>query len=240
MRGNIRLPELVFIESCGVIECEGQVQPVSPAMVKRLNIWPADQDLEHQVRLQWLHHGRWELHSRETVELCQAIMSRANSKVSLVYAHRSHRCEWKTPLLQSLLAQLGPGVQAHGLQVDQDYLPLDLVLFGVASIADFQCCMILKDNTIRVGAEEVVEVSTLQYLVLSRGCGSWTIDGIVIDDEELASSSTTAALSLDGFLAAGERGMDSVALTGRMANGCLGVLRLVRGKQADCGPNSSH
>jgi hypothetical protein len=228
MHGNIRLPGPVYIESCGVIVCRGDVHRVDPARRKMVDVWPGDQQLAAQETLRVLHYEGWGLHSREAVVLSRGVMSRPGCDVSLVYTHRGHRCQWKTPLLQSLLAMLKPGVRAYGLQAEQDNLPLDLVLFGVGTLARCERCLILKDNAIRVGGEEAVAASTTQYLVLSRGSGSWTIEGIVMDEEVPACQSTIAALSLDEFLADGDRGMGSLSLTSRTANGCLGVMKLVR------------
>lgn len=228
MQRNIRLPGRIFIDSCGVIVCHGDVHLVDPAMREMVDVWPADQQLEDREGLQRLHYKGWGLHSRETIALCRDIMSRSGSDVSLVYTHRGNRFQWRTPLLQSLLAMLGPRVGVHGLQVDQDRLPLDLVLFGVATLAKYECCMIVKDNAIRVGAEEVVATSTTQYLVLSRESGSWAIEGIALDEEKPAYPSPIPELSLDEFLANGERGLDSLSLTSRTAAGCLGVMELVR------------
>jgi hypothetical protein len=228
MHGTITLPGRVFIESCGAIVCHGDVLRVGPAMREMVDVWPAGQQPGDRERLQRLHYKGWGLHSRETVELCRGIMSRPGSDVSLVYAHRGNHYEWKTPLLQSLLAMLGPRVGMHGLQVEQDHLPLDLVLFGVATLSTCERCIIVKDNAIRVGAEEVVASSTTQYLVLSTGSGSWAIEGIVMDEEDPACRATIAVLSLDEFLADGHHGIDSLSLTSRTANGCLGVIKLVR------------
>jgi hypothetical protein len=228
MRGNIRLPGRVFIESCGLIVCPGDVYRVGPAMREMVDVWPTGPPLGNRENLQRLHYKGCGLHFRETVELCRGIMSRPGSDVSLVYTHRGSHYQWKTPLLQSLLAMLGPRVVAHGLQVEQDHLPLDLVLFGVATLARCELCIIVKDNAIRVGAEEVMPESTTQYLVLSTGSGSWAIEGIVLDEEDPACPSTIAVLSLDEFLADGDHGMDSLSLTNRTATGCLGVIKLVR------------
>jgi hypothetical protein len=228
MHGNIRLPGPVYIESGGVIVCRGDVRRVDPAMREMVDVWPADQQLGGRERLRGLHYQGWGLHSRETVELCRGVMSRPGAEVSLVYTHRGHRCQWKTPLLQSLLAMLGPGVRVHGLQVEQKHLPLDLVLFGVATLATCERCIIVKDNAIRVGTEEVVTASATQYLVLSRASGSWVIEEILMDEEGPDCPSTLAALSLDEFLADGDRGMDSLSLISRTAKGCLGVITLVR------------
>jgi hypothetical protein len=228
MHGNIRLPGRVYIESCGVIVCRGDVNRVDPAMREMVDVLPAGQQLGDRERLQRLHYKGWGLHSRETVELCRGIMSKPGPEVSLVYTHRGNPYQWKTPLLQSLLAMLGPQVRAHGLQVEQDHLPLDLVLFGVATLATCERCIIVKDNAIRVGAEEVVAASATQYLVLARGSGSWAIEGIVMDEEVPPCPCTIVALSLDEFLADGDHGMDSLSLTSRTATGCLGVIKLVR------------
>jgi hypothetical protein len=225
--GNIRLPGPVYIESCGVIICRGDVHRVGPAMREMVDVWPLGQQLGDRERLRALHYEGWGLHSRETVELCRGVMSRPGF-VCLIYTHRRHRCQWKTPLLQSLLAMLGPAVRAHGVQVEQDYLPLDLVLFGVATLASCERCLIGKDNAIRVGAEEVVAASTTQYLVLSRESGPRAIEEIVTDEKNPAPSSTIAALTLEEFLADGDRGTDSLSLISRTANGCLGVMKLVR------------
>ena len=227
MHGNIRLPGRVYIESCGVIVCRGNVQRVEPAMREMVDVWPGGEQLGVGESLRRLQYEGCGLHSRETVELCGGVMSRTGSDVSLVYTHRGHRYQWKTPLLQSLLAMLGAGVRVHGLQAEQEHLPLDLVLFGVATLARCEGCIIVKDNAIRVG-EEVGAASTTQYLVLSRRTGSWAIERIVMDEEDPACPSKMAALSLDEFLADGDRGMASLSLTSRTATGCLGVMRLVR------------
>ena len=105
------------------------------------------------------------------------------SNVALVYAHRGHRCQWKTPLLQSLLAKLGPRLQAHGLRVDQAHLPFDLILLAVATLGACDRCLIVKDNAIRLGTTDVVPVNTVQYLVLSRSTGVWAVEGIFITDD---------------------------------------------------------
>jgi hypothetical protein len=228
MHGPIGLRGPVYIESCGVIVCRGDVYRVDAAMREMVDPWPAGQQLGGEVELRRLHYEGWGLHPRETVELCRGVMSRPGAEVSLVYAHRGHRCQWKTPLLQSLLAMLGPGVRVHGLQVEQDHLPLDLVLLGVATLAGCERCMIVKDNAIRVGAAEVVAASTTQYLVLSRESGSWAIERIVMAEEGPAYPSPLPELSLDEFLANEERGLDSLSLTSRTAAGCLGVMELVR------------
>lgn len=228
MHGNITLPGAVYIASCGVIVCRGDVDRVDPAMRGRVAAWPASQQLGDQETLRWLHYEDCGLHSREAVELCRGSISRPGSNMSLVYTHRGHRYEWQTPLLQSLLATLEPGVRAYGFQADQDHFPFDLVLFGVATLASCERCIIVKDNAIRVGTEEVVASSTMQYLVLSRESGSWEIERIVMGEEDPACQSTNAALSLDDFLADEDCRMDSLFLTGRTATGCRGVMKLGR------------
>jgi hypothetical protein len=224
----IRFSGPVYIETCGAIVCRGHVRPVDAAAWDRAGVWPAGQRLRDRERLCSLHYGAWDLHSKETVELGRSVMSRSRSDVSLVYTHRGHRCQWQTPLLQSLLAILGPGLRAHGLQVEQDHLPLDVVLFGVATLATHECCLIVKDNAIRVGLEEVVAASTTQFLALSRRTGAWAIERIVLHEDTPADRSMNAPLSLDEFLADGERGTESLSLTGRTVSGCVGVIDVVR------------
>jgi hypothetical protein len=225
---SVRLPGPVYIETCGKIVCRGDVRRVDPAAWERAGVWPAGQRLEDRERLRSLHYDPWHLHSKETVELARRLMSRSGSDLSLVYAHRGHRRQWRTPLLQSLLALLDPGVRAHGLQVEQEDLPWDLVLFGIATLASHECCLIVKDNAIRVGAEEVVAASTTQFLTLSKRTGAWAVQRIVLDDDNSADPSMSAALSLDDFLADAERETKSLSLTGRTVSGCVGMMDLVR------------
>jgi hypothetical protein len=239
MHGSISLPGPVYIESRGVLVCRGRVQLVDPAVQDMVDVWPERPELGDRARLRALHYDGWGLHARETVELCRRILSRPGADVSLVYTHRGHRCQWKTPLLQSLLARLGPAVQAHGLQVQQDHLPLDVVLLGVATLVRCERCLIVKDNAVRVGDEEAVAVSTMPYLVLSRGRGPWAVQRILMSDSDPALRSPIPALSLDEFLADGDRGMDSLSLTSRTEAGCVGVIKVVRVGRNGVGSNSA-
>ena len=228
MGGTIRLPGPVYIEECGLLPCRGDVYRLEQASRERVEVWPPGKQFGDRDSLRLLHYEGRGLHSRETVALCRRVLARTGTALSLVYAHRGYRYEWKTPLLQSLLAMLGPGVHAHGLRVEQDDLPLDLVLLAIGTLDRCERCLIVQDNTPRVGAEEVVAASTMPYLALSTQPGRWAIEAIVVGDDIGDRSSPVPTLTLDQFLTSGNAGTGSLSLTTRTAAGCLSLLRLAR------------
>jgi hypothetical protein len=234
MRRSITLSGPVCIESVGILFSRGEVHRVDPTMHDRIDAWPGDQPIDDPGELQALHYSGGMLHSKEMVDLCRRFATAAPaSKIALVYAHRGHRCQWKTPLLQSLLAKLGPRLQAHGLRVDHAHLPFDLILVAVATLGDCDRCIILKDNAIRLGTTDVVPVNTVQYLLLSKSIGLWAVEGIVITDDVLAFPSMMAPPSLDTLWTDPHRHTDSLSLASPMTNAGVGILHLVRVRQSD-------
>jgi hypothetical protein len=242
MHRSIALPGPVYIESGGILVSRGEAQRIDPTMHDRIDAWPGPQPTDDPGELQALDYSGGTLHSKETVDLCRRLLWRGlqttpqqgpASKVALVYAHRGHRCQWKTPLLQSLLAKLGPRLQAHGLRVDHAHLPFDLILFAVATLSDCDRCIVLKDNAIRLGTTDVVPVNTVQYLVLSKSIGLWTVEGIVITDDVLAFPSRMAPSSLNTLWTDPHRHTDSLSLASPMTNAGVGILHLVRVRQSD-------
>jgi hypothetical protein len=200
----------------------------------RIDAWPGDQLPDDAGALQALRYSGGTLHPKETVDLCHRLtMAAPAANVALVYAHRGHRCQWKTPLLQSLLARLSPRLQVHGLRVDQAHLPLDLLLFAVATLGECDRCIIVKDNAIRLGTTDVVPETTVQYLVLSRSTGIWEVEGISIQDEVPAFPSRMATPSLDTLWTHPPHDADSLSLACPMTNGCFGIIHLVRVRQSD-------
>jgi hypothetical protein len=108
MHRSITLPGPVCIESSGILFPRGEVQRVDPTMHGLIDAWPGQQPTDDPGELQALHYSRGALHSKETVELCRRLLWRGlqtapqqgpASNVALIYAHRGHRCQWKTPLL---------------------------------------------------------------------------------------------------------------------------------------------
>ena len=234
MHRYITLPGPVYIESGGILFSRGDVQRVDPTMHDKIDVWSGQQQSDDPAKLQALHYSGRTLHSSETVDLCRRLATAGPaSNVALVYAHRGHRCQWKTPLLQSLLAKLGPGLQVHGLRVDQAHLPLDVILLAVATLGGCDRCLIVKDNSIRLGTTDVVPVNTVQYLVLSRSTGVWAVEGIVINDDVPDFPSLMAPPSLDTLWTDPYRDADSLSLASTMTNACLGIINLVRVKQSD-------
>jgi hypothetical protein len=242
MHRSITLPGPVYTESGGVLVSRGEVQRVDPTMHDRIDAWPGPQPTDAPGEFQALHYSGGTLHSKETEDLCRRLLwcglqtppqQGPASKVALVYAHRGDRCQWKTPLLQSLLAKLGPLLQVHGLRVDQALLPFDVILLAVATLSACDRCIIIKDNAIRLGTTDVVPVNTVQYLLLSRSTAVWAVESIVITDDVLAFPSSMAFPSLDTLWTDRPRNADSLPLASPMLNGGVGILHLVRVRQSD-------
>jgi hypothetical protein len=233
MHRSITLPGPVYIESGGILFSRGEVRRIDPTMHGLIDAWPDDQQTDDPGELQALHYSGGTLHSKETVDLCCRLATAGPaSNIALIYAHRGHRCQWKTPLLQGLLAKLGPLLQVQGLRVDQAHLPFDLILLAVATLGECDRCIIIKDNAIRLGTTDVVPVNTVQYLVLSTATGVWAVEGIFITDDVLAFPSQIAPPSLDSLWTDPHRDAGSLSLASPMANACVGILNLVRVKQS--------
>jgi hypothetical protein len=226
-------PGPVYIETCGTTLVRGEVQGVDAASGHGLmDTWSAHRQGLDRERLQALHYSGASPHSREIVDLCRRlVMSSTNSPVTLIYAHRGHHSQCKTPLLQTLLSQLDAPIQVHGLRTEQDDLPLDVVLFAVAALSQGGRCIIVKDNAIRLGTTEVVPGNTLQYLVLSRSSGPWTITDILINDADRPFMPRATSLSLREFLSDCNQAGDSLSLNAQTTCSTTGSIHLVRTRQ---------
>jgi hypothetical protein len=229
MQCRIPLPGSLYIETAGRIVSRGKVARLDPTLRNTIDTWSAHRQINDPTRLHTLTYPGRSLHSGGIVDLCRRLaMSRPASKVTFVYAHRGYHCNCKTPLLQSLLAKLPPGLQVHGLRVEQDHLPLDVVLLGAATLGHSDCCFIVKDNAIRLGTTEVVPMNSAQYLVLSRSPGPWAIDDILLMDDNQAFPFQMPAIPLESFVAAPHRHADSLSLVSRMTTGRQGIIKIRR------------
>jgi hypothetical protein len=163
------------------------------------------------------------------VDLCRRLTrSGTVSNVTLIYVHRGHHCPCKTPLLQTLLAELNPRLHVFGLRVEQERLPLDTVLLGVASLEICDRCVIIKDNAVRLGTADVTSMHTNRYLVLSRSSGPWAIDSIVIEDEDPAFLARRAMPFLDDFSTDAHCGTEFLSLATQMTNGHTGIINIAK------------
>lgn len=230
MQRKVPLPGSIHIESCGTIVSRGKVELVDPAIRGMTDAWSAYCRIGSGEKPHVLTYPGRSLHPPETVALCrQLAMSGQASRTTLVYVHRGHQGQSKTPLLQSLLAKLPPGLEVHGLRVEKDHLPLDVLLFAAATLKYSDRCIIVKDNAIRLGTTDVVSVSSTQLLVLCRSLGSWAIDEIlVIDDDNTGSASYSPMYPLHVFLTDPHCEANSLRLVSRMTTGCLGIIRIRR------------
>jgi hypothetical protein len=226
MQRGLPLPGSLYLEACGRIVFRGRVERVDPAIRSLMDTWCAHRQGGDPARLQALTYPGEALHSPETVNLCRWLAtSSPASSVALIYAHRGHQVQCKTPLFQSLLAKLPPGLQVHGLRVEEDHLPLEIVLFAVAALRYRDRCIIIKDNAIRLGTTDVVSVNSTQYLVLSRSPGPWAIDDILLTDDNLALPARVPVLPLDAF-STGTRNARRLSLVSRVTNGRLGIINI--------------
>ena len=229
MSRYLNMPGPVYIESCGIIASRGEVHQMDPAMRCFIDTWSAYQQIDDLESLQELHYPGGALHSSETVDLCRHFtMSGPESNVTLVYVHRGHHRECKTPLLQVLLARLTPRLRVHGLRVEQGPLPLDIVLFAVAVLRECGRCIIIRDNAIRLGTTRVVSANDTHYLVLSRSKGCWAVDSILLLDEDPGFPSRMATLLLDEFSTDDHRGARSLSLASRTTTNRLGIISIIR------------
>jgi hypothetical protein len=232
MHRYLPTPEPVYIETCGTILVRGAVRGVDASGHGLMDTWLAHRQVLDGECLQALHYAGASPHSPEIVDLCRRLlMASTNCPVTLIYAHRGHHSQCKTPLLQTLLSQLDAPIQVHGLRTEQDDLPLDAILFGVAALSQGGRCIIVKDNAIRLGTTEVVPGNTLQYLVLSRSSGPWTITDILINDADRPFMPRTTALSLPEFLSDCDHAGDCLSLTAQTTCSTTGSIHLVRTRQ---------
>ena len=112
-----------------------------------IETWSAHRTMVELETLCALEYPGGSPHARETVDLCRRLIgSGPASDVTLLYVHRGHHCQCKTPLLQTLLVNLPPQLQVHGLRVEQEQLPLDTVLFAIGVLERCDRCVIVKDN----------------------------------------------------------------------------------------------
>jgi hypothetical protein len=206
------------------------VEEIRPAMHVMIDTWLACRKSADLDRLQALHYSDGSQHASVVVNLCQRLVSAVGeSSSTLIYAHRGHCAPSKTPLLQNLLAQLSPNLQVQGLRVEDQDMPLDIVLSGIAALCDCDRCVIIKDSAVRLGTSGVLATNTIQYLVLSRSTGSWVIDDIVIPDAQAVLPMPSH--SLDRFLADPPPDVDSLWLISRTTRSwteCIHVARVQR------------
>jgi hypothetical protein len=219
----------VYVETSGTILVRGEVRSADALIHGLIDTWSAHQRVLDRERLQVLHYSNGSPHSVEIVDLCRRlVLSSTNSPLTLIYVHRGHHCQCKTPLLQALLSQLASPLQVHGLRAEQNDLPLDAILLAVAALSQHGRCIIVKDNAIRLGTADVMPGSTIQYLVLSRSSGPWTITDILIDDEDCQFSPRLPSLSLREFLSDCNHAGDCLSLTARTTCSTTGSIHLVR------------
>jgi hypothetical protein len=227
MHRSLPLPESLWIETCGKAVSRGKVERVDPAMRSLMDTWSPHRQIGDPARLQALTYPGRSLHSPDTVDLCRNLaMAGSTSRLTLVYVHRSYHGQCKTPLLQSLLAKLPPGLQVHGLRVEQDHLPLEIVLFAVATLRNRDRCIIVKDNAIRLGTTDVVSMNATKYLVLSRSPGSWAIDRIWLMDDDFALPAHLPAVALDAFSTHTHCDANCLSLVSRMTTGYPGIINV--------------
>jgi hypothetical protein len=232
MHRYLPTPGPVYVETAGTILVRGALRSVDAAVHGLIDTWSDHCRVLDRERLQALHYSNGSPHSVEIVDLCRRlVMSSANSPLTLIYVHRGHHCQCKTPLLQTLLAQLALPMQVHGLRAEQDDLPLDAILFAVAALSQGGRCIIVKDNAIRLGTTDVVPDNTIQYLVLSRSEGPWTITDILINDGDCQFSRRIPSLSLREFLSDGSHAGDCLSLIAQTTCSTTGSIHLVRTRQ---------
>lgn len=233
MRRELAMSGPVHIESRGMILARGEVAGIDASTREMIDAWTAYHPIKDPEQLRTLHYAECRLHSAETVELCRRLVSEQPGKVLFLYAHRGHQLQCKTPVLQSLLAKLPNCMQVHGLRVEQDDLPFELVLFGLAALKECDRCIIVKDNAIRLGTREVMSKSQTKYLVLSRSTGSWLIDRISIHDDENDIPSGRTIQSLNTFLTNEMMEGDSISLACRMTKAGFGIINLVCSREKE-------
>jgi hypothetical protein len=226
MGHDIDIPKPIYIETCGKITSRGEVRSFDPEMHSVIEALYPSPTTDIQGHVRELHYSGGAQHSREVVNLCRRLLGGPEPDVTLIYVHRGHQRQFKTPLLQLLLPSLAPGIRVHGLRVEQAKIPLDVVLFGMASLGERDRCLIIKDNAIRFGKEDVLAEVEIPYLVLSRATGPWAIENVRLLDEDSVFDASMLDF-LDDFSTEHYHCGESLSLASRTTNNRLGIIDIV-------------
>lgn len=151
-----------------VISVAAQVQPIDASWHGQISFWRALNQVADNVDLQRVAFDDMALHDASLQKILADIRARLGGPdPAILYLHRGHQPDTRSPILQHLIPLIGAGGPIFALRVEDDRARQDAMTMAHALLNEHGQVLVLTDEIRRLGRKEKI-VSGLTYEVLSK------------------------------------------------------------------------
>ncbi|MER9408709.1 MULTISPECIES: hypothetical protein [unclassified Mesorhizobium] len=160
-------PDYYVVE--GAISVAASVRPLDAAERRQVALWLDLNQVSHNVDLQTVVFENAAPHAGALQPLLADIRARlGGSDLSILYLHRGHQLDTRSPILQWLLPLVGGTGPVFALRVDDEIARQDATTMARALLHRHGRVLVLTDETRRLGPHEAA-APVITYTVLVKG-----------------------------------------------------------------------
>lgn len=153
----------------GVISVAASVRSLDAAERRQVALWLDLNQVSHSVDLQAVIFDSASLHAGALQPMLADIRSRVGGPdLSILYLHRGHQLDTRSPILQWLLPLIGGTGPVFALRVDDEIARQDAMIMAQALLQRNRRVLVLTDETRRLCPHKTA-APVITYTVLANG-----------------------------------------------------------------------